>query len=76
MMIPEIIEYSKIVHQLWTEKVLDLTDVIIYMEEVNCAINDIREGYFEFYHFDDFFSTKIVFEEGGKIKVETNLEDL
>lgn len=51
-------------------------DVVIYMEDVNCSITDIREGYFEFNHFDSFFSTKIIFEDGGKVKVETNLEDM
>ena len=72
----EIKIYTQIVHLYFTEGVFDKDEVQDWLGELDCELHEITKNKISFSYFDDWYPTRITVFKSGRIKVETDLDEL
>jgi hypothetical protein len=72
----ELHNYAQIVHLYFSDKTFTKKEAEEWMGEVGCELNVISDSKIVFTFFDDWYPTRITVFKSGRIKVETDLDEL
>ena len=72
----ELKNYAQIVHLYFADKTFNKDEVVEWMGEVGCELNDLTKTKITFTFFDDWYPTRMTVYKSGRLKVETDLDEL
>lgn len=72
----EIVEFGQLVHALFAEKTLDWWEAKCYLEDFDLTLVDIDSSEICLCYHETWYPTKITIYSSGKVKVETDLDEV
>ncbi len=70
----QIKDFSQIVHLYWSEGILSKDEVISWMGEIDCELDELTDSKIVFGYFDSFEMVKMTVYQSGRVEVETDLD--
>ena len=70
----QIKDFSQIVHLYWSEGILSKDEVISWMGEIDCELDELTDSKIVFGYFDSFEMVKMIVYQSGRVEVETDLD--
>lgn len=74
--IKEIIDYTQIIFALFADKTIDWWDCKCYLEDMGLEMVDLDHSEFIFLYYENWYPTKITLYSSGKVKVESNIDEV
>lgn len=72
----QIKDFSQIVHLYWSEGILSKDEVISWMGEIDCELDELTDSKIVFGYFDSLDMVKMTVYNSGRVEVETDLDSI
>ena len=72
----EIVDFAQIVFALFADKTLDWWESKCFLEEFDLELVDLDSSELVFYYHETWYPTKITLYSSGKVKVETDIDEV
>jgi len=69
-------DYTQIIHLYYSDGTFSIDEVEDWLGEIDCALNEINDKKIVFTYFDSWYPTRMTVYKSGRVKVETDLDEL